>query len=79
MEDVTIYTIDNKDYIELDSIEYKGKTYVYLVNDNDDEDILIQEYKSETPDELYGVTSLDYLDILKEFKRKFEKDSKEVE
>ena len=42
MEEVTIYTIDDKDYIELGSIEYKGKNYVYLLNDNDDEDILIQ-------------------------------------
>lgn len=79
MEEVTIYTIDDKDYIELGSIEYKGKTYVYLVNDNDDEDILIQEYKSKTPDEFYGVASEDYLDILKEFKRKFEEEEKEVE
>ena len=79
MEEMTIYTIDDKDYVELESIEYKEKTYVYLVNDNDDEDILIQEYKSETPSEFYGVDSDDYLDILKEFKRKFEEDSNEVE
>ena len=79
MEDVTIYTIDDKDYIELGNIEYKGKNYVYLVNDNDDEDILIQEYRMETPEEFYGVASEDYLDILKEFKRKFEEEKKEVE
>lgn len=74
MEEVTIYTIDGKDYIELDRIKYLEKNYVYLVNDNNDEDILIQEYRPETPDEFYGVASEDYLNILKEFRRKFEED-----
>ena len=79
MEDVTIYTIDNKDYIELERIEHLGKTYVYSVNDDDEEDALIQEYKSETPDEFYGISSEVYLDVLTKFKQKLEEDSKEVE
>ena len=44
---VNFYTIDDKDYIVVNEIDYNNKHYVYLVNENDTNDIMIRIEKGE--------------------------------
>lgn len=42
MVTVNYYTIDNKNYIVMNEIDYNNKHYVYLVNEDDSKDILVR-------------------------------------
>ena len=45
MKEVNVITLNNIDYIIIDEITIEGVTYIYLVNENDDNDFLIQKLK----------------------------------
>ena len=50
---ITEFTLeDGTSYQVLQEEEYLGHTYLYMVNKDDGEDVIIQEYKN---DELLGV------------------------
>ena len=61
---VNCYTINNKDYIVMNEIDYKNKHYVYLVNENNSKDILVRSIigdilnPMESEEELYEVMNL---------------------
>lgn len=40
---VNYYTINNKDYLVINEIDYKNNHYIYLVNELDNKDILIRK------------------------------------
>lgn len=40
---VNYYTINNKDYLVINEIDYKNNRYIYLVNELDNKDILIRK------------------------------------
>ena len=44
---VNYLEIDGKDYIIVNEIDYRGSHYVYLVNENDEKDIMIKKYNNE--------------------------------
>ena len=44
---VNYLEIDGKDYIIVNEVDYKGSHYVYLVNENDENDIMIKKYNNE--------------------------------
>ena len=67
MEDsilVNYYSIDNKNYIVINEIDYDNKHYVYLVNEDNNKDILIRYVEGdslipvETEEELMKVFNL---------------------
>lgn len=39
---VNYFEIDNKVYIIVNEVDYNGKHYVYLVNENDQDDMMIK-------------------------------------
>ena len=41
---VNYFEIDNKNYIIVNELDYKNNHYVYLVNENDENDIMIRKY-----------------------------------
>jgi len=62
---VNYYNIDNIDYIIVGEKDYKNKHYVYLVNEENPNDILIRYVKGET---LYPLDSKDELiEVLENF------------
>ena len=66
---VNYYNINGKDYIILNELDYKDKHYVYLVNEDDSEDILIRTLKDNI---LYPMDSeKEFVEILKLFVKKF--------
>ena len=50
---VNVTDIDGKEYIELDTVEVKGRKYVYLVSTNDDKDFLINKIVLDNGKEYY--------------------------
>ena len=54
MNEVTLFTLEDGNYFVLDKIEYEGKIYLYLFNEDDPEKVIIQEYEKES-DILKGV------------------------
>ena len=71
MEDkmITEFTLeDGRKYLVMFQQEYEGHLYLYLVNDEDGEDVLIQEYKN---DELLGVSDEIFDKMMELFQNRF--------
>lgn len=56
-EKVSYVTIDNKTYLIVDEVTFNETKYLYLVNENDENDLLIQKVISENGEEY--LTNLD--------------------
>lgn len=44
MNEVTMFTLENGNYLVLDKLEYQNHLYLYLFKEDDPEDVLIKEY-----------------------------------
>jgi len=58
---VNYLEIDGKDYIIVNEVDYKGSHYVYLVNENDEKDIMIKKYNNEFLEPLSSKEEVDEL------------------
>jgi len=58
---VNYLEIDDKDYIIVNEVDYKGCHYVYLVNENDEKDIMIKKYNNEFLEPLSSKEEVDEL------------------
>ena len=67
---VSTFTLeDGQEYFVLDRIKENGKTYLFLVSNEDDENYLIQEYK-QGEGKLYSVREEEFDNILQKFEEK---------
>ena len=67
---VSTFTLeDGQEYFVLDRIKESGKTYLFLVSNEDDENYLIQEYK-QGEGKLYSVREEEFDNILQKFEEK---------
>lgn len=57
MIDVNCCTFNGKEYIEVDRIDSKEKTYAYLVNEKDEYDFMVRVVKQENGSEFYDPLS----------------------
>ena len=77
MTEVDCITFDGKEYLVLDTISFNNNTYVYLFEDKNRENFLIQKLKKENNKEY--VVNLDdkeeFEKALKEFYKKHNKNS----
>lgn len=69
-QNVSLFTIDNQDYIVLEKTSLNHKTYLFLVNQNNSEDRLIEEYIS--PDTLLEVDESTCRLLEMKFHKKYE-------
>lgn len=69
MKKVTSFTIDDKEYVVLDKVEIDNKTYLYLFNEENPNDFLIQEYQ-ENNNDLQGVSEDIFNQVLIKIKEK---------
>lgn len=70
---VTEFTFEDGSVFQvLTQEEIDGHLYLYLVNVNDGEDVMIQEYKDE---ELLGVPEEKTLELIQVFQNKYKKSS----
>ncbi|MBR1748593.1 MAG: hypothetical protein IJ743_02215 [Bacilli bacterium] len=70
---VTEFTLEDGSVFQvLTQEEIDGHLYLYLVNVNDGEDVMIQEYKDE---ELLGVPEEKTLELIQVFQNKYKKSS----
>lgn len=53
MSEYNIASLNGKDYIEVDTINFKDNTYVFLVNEKDEKDFLIRKITSENEKTFY--------------------------
>ena len=44
MNEVTMFTLENGNYLVLDKLEYQNHHYLYLFKEDDPEDVLIKDY-----------------------------------
>lgn len=70
--ETTFYTIEDKEYLLLAKTKYQNKTYVLLVNPDDEKDFLVQEVNNESPDVLYGVSPEETKYVLQIFLKKMQ-------
>ena len=68
--EITHFELEDGIYYVLDKIEHEGKTYLYLFNEVNPADYLIQEYRKEDPNTLYEVAEDKFDQIAKEFIQK---------
>lgn len=60
-DEMTVFTLDDGNYLVLDKIKYNDKLFLYLFNEANPEDFIIQEYNGQ---ELLGVDSDTYDTLL---------------
>ncbi len=53
MSEYNIASFNGKDYIEVDTINFKDNTYVFLVNEKDEKDFLIRKITNENEKTFY--------------------------
>lgn len=53
MSEYNIASLNGKDYIEVDTINFKDNTYVFLVNEKDEKDFLIRKITNENEKTFY--------------------------
>ena len=58
---VNYLEINGKDYIIVNEVDYKECHYVYLVNENDEKDIMIKKYNNEFLEPLSSKEEVDEL------------------
>lgn len=68
--EITCFELEDGVYYVLDKIDYEGKKYLYLFNEANPADYLIQEYRKEDPNTLYEVAEDKFDQIVKEFIKK---------
>ena len=44
---VNYFELDGKNYIIVNEVDYKNNHYVYLVNENDKDDVMIKKYNGD--------------------------------
>ena len=71
-EQVSIFVIDNKEYMVLSKLTKKERTYILLLNQEDPTDYLIQEVKN---NELQAISANDFDELFGEFQRSLGKQS----
>ena len=71
-EQVSIFVIDNKEYMVLSKLTKKERTYTLLLNQEDPTDFLIQEVKN---NELQAISANDFDELFGEFQRSLGKQS----
>ncbi len=71
-EQVSIFVIDNKEYMVLSKLTKKERTYILLLNQEDPTDFLIQEVKN---NELQAISANDFDELFGEFQRSLGKQS----
>lgn len=71
-EQVSIFVIDNKEYMVLSKLTKKERTYILLLNQEDPNDFLIQEVKN---NELQAISANDFDELFGEFQRSLGKQS----
>lgn len=71
-EQVSIFAIDNKEYMVLSKLTKKERTYILLLNQEDPTDFLIQEVKN---NELQAISANDFDELFGEFQRSLGKQS----
>ena len=65
-EQVSIFVIDNKEYMVLSKLTKKERTYILLLNQEDPIDFLIQEVKN---NELQAISASEFDEVFVEFQR----------
>lgn len=64
--DVASFSINGNDYLLLKSVDFNNKKYILLVNEKDDDDFFIQEYKD---GKCLGIDdTIDFAELLNKFK-----------
>lgn len=58
---VNYLEINGKDYIIVNEVDYKDNHYVYLVNEEDEKDIMIKKYNNEFLEPLSSKEEVDEL------------------
>lgn len=71
-EQVSIFVIDNKEYMVLSKLTKKERTYILLLSQEDPTDFLIQEVKN---NELQAISANDFDELFGEFQRSLGKQS----
>ncbi len=71
-EQVSIFVIDNKEYMVLSKLTKKERTYILLLNQEDPNDFLIQEVKN---NELQAISASEFDELFGEFQRSLGKQS----
>ncbi len=71
-EQVSIFVIDNKEYMVLSKLTKKERTYILLLNQEDPTDFLIQEVKN---NELQAISASEFDELFGEFQRSLGKQS----
>lgn len=71
-EQVSIFVIDNKEYMVLSKLTKKERTYILLLNQEDPTDFLIQEVKN---NELQAISANEFDELFEEFQRSLGKQS----
>lgn len=71
-EQVSIFVIDNKEYMVLSKLTKKEQTYILLLNQEDPTDFLIQEVKN---NELQAISANEFDELFGEFQRSLGKQS----
>lgn len=71
-EQVSIFVIDNKEYMVLSKLTKKERTYILLLNQEDPTDFLIQEVKN---NELQAISANEFDELFGEFQRSLGKQS----
>lgn len=70
MRDVEVIKIDNKDYLVIKEVEYNNYNYLYLVNNDNEDDIIIRKekdnnvYPLESEDEFDKACGILFKDII---------------
>ena len=71
-EQVSIFVIDNKEYMVLSKLTKKERTYILLLNQEDPTDFLIQEVKN---NELQAISASEFDELFVAIQRSLGKQS----
>ncbi len=72
-QEVTSFTIDGEEYLVLDQVHYQNKTYLWLFKEENPKEFLIQEFRKESPEILFGIPEEEYPILLEEFIKRHKK------
>lgn len=53
MSEYNVASLNGKDYIEADTVNFRDNTYVFLVNEKDEKDFLVRKITSERDKTFY--------------------------
>ena len=55
MSEYNVASLNGKDYIEADTVNFRDNTYVFLVNEKDEKDFLVRKITSEGDKTFYDI------------------------